>query len=123
MNYLVTALGALVLTLGAIIVVKPELIFSFLRKRSESLMIHILAVVVRLILGLLLIAHAAESRYPIALEVLGWISLVAAITLGAIGRSKFKRLMKWALGLGPSLGRLGGFFGVLFGGFLIYATL
>ena len=49
--------------------------------------------------------------------------IAAACILGIMGRTKFKQLMSWALGLAPSFGRIGGAFAILFGGFLIHAVL
>ena len=123
MNYVILIFGVLTLVAGVIILIKPEIIFGILRSNVDSLSLHFLAVVVRIILGVALIGYASESKYPIILEVLGWISLVAAVVLGVIGRSNFTRLMKWALSLGSSYGRVGGFISVLFGGFLVYAVL
>ena len=60
-----------------------------------------------------------RSKYPTAILILGWISIVAAAVLGIMGRTNFKRLMSWALNVAPSFGRLGGLLAILFGGFLI----
>jgi len=90
---------------------------------SESLGLHILAVVVRIILGVALMMYATESKYPTAISILGWISIVAASVLGVMGRTNFRRLMSWALSLAPSFGRIGGFLAILFGGFLIHAVI
>jgi len=122
MSYLVTAFGVLILILGAIVLVKQEAIFRILRSRSESLTLHALAVVVRLLLGMVLIIYASDSRYPIVLDILGWVSLIVAVVLVVIGRSNFKNLMKWVLNIRVMNGGLGGLLGILFGGFLIYAA-
>jgi len=122
MNYVILVFGILILLIGAIILTKPETVFGILRSRFESLSLHVLAVVVRIILGVALISYAGQSKYPIIVEVLGWISLAAAIALGLIGRSNFKSLMKWALNITSTYGRVGGVIAVLFGGFLVYAV-
>ena len=122
MSYVILIFGILILLIGAIILAKPETVLGILRDHFDVLTIHVLAVVVRIILGVALISYAGQSKYPIVLEVLGWISLAAALVLGVIGRSNFKRLMKWALDLASSYGRVGGFFAVLFGSFLVYAV-
>lgn len=93
------------------------------RSHSESIGFHVLAVVSRLILGVALVAYAAESKHPLVLEALGWISLTAAIVLGVMGRSRFKVLVTWVLGFTSPLARMGGLLGILFGGFLIYVVV
>ncbi len=123
MNYIILLCGTATIVAGIIIVINPETVFGLLRRKLESLGLHILAVVVRVILGVALMMYATESRYPTAISILGWISIVAASVLGIMGRTNFKRLMSWALSVAPSFGRIGGLLAILFGGFLIYAVV
>ena len=123
MNYIIILFATATIVAGIIIVINPETIFGLLRMKLESLSLHILAVVVRVILGVALIMFATESRYPTAILILGWISIVAASVLGIMGRTNFKRLMSWALSIAPSFGRIGGLMAILFGGFLIHAVV
>jgi len=122
MNYIIILFGIATIVAGIIIVINPATVFGLLRRKLESLGLHISAVVVRIILGAALIICAAGSKYPTAILILGWISIVAAAVLGIMGRTKFKRLMSWALNVAPSFGRLGGLLAILFGGFLIHAV-
>ena len=123
MNYIVMIFGAATIVAGIIIVINPESVFGLMRRKLESLILHILAVVVRIILGVALIMCAAESKYPVAILIIGWISIVAASVLGIMGRTNFMRLMSWALSVAPSFGHIGGFLAILFGGFLIHAVV
>ena len=123
MIYIIILFATAAIVAGIVIVINPEIIFGLLRQNFESLSLHILAVVVRLILGVALMMYATESRYPTAISILGWISIVAASVLGVMGRNNFKRLMSWALSVAPSFGRIGGVLAILFGGFLIYAVV
>ena len=61
------------------------------------------------------------SEFPFVIEVIGWLSIVAAIFLAVIGRRNFNRLMSWALSLSKPFGRVGGVLAAAFGAFLIYA--
>jgi len=47
----------------------------------------------------LLLSLSGASRYPLAIEIIGWVSIIAAMFLSIIGRDNFKRLMSWALSL------------------------
>lgn len=123
MNYIIMLFGTATIVTGIIIVINPESVFGLMRRKLGSLGLHILAVVVRIIIGVALIMCAAESKYPTAILILGWISIVAASVLGIMGRSNFRRLMSWALSLKPSLGRIGGFIAILLGSFLIHAVV
>ncbi|MBT8351653.1 MAG: hypothetical protein KJO26_10535 [Deltaproteobacteria bacterium] len=123
MNYFILLFGAATIIAGIIILINPDSIFELLRRNLESLSLHILAVVVRIIIGIALIVYAAESKYPTAIQILGWLSIFAAFTIGIMGRQNFKKLMYWALNLKPFMGRIGGIIAILFGGFLIHAVI
>jgi len=83
--------------------------------------IQLLAIVVRLILGALLVLQSDLSKYPLVIEFLGWLSIVAALSLVVMGHQNFIRLMSWALNVLKPFGRVGGVFGTAFGGFLVHA--
>jgi hypothetical protein len=121
MTVLIIIFGALNLMAGIVIVINPEVIFGFLRNNLDKLELHILAIVVRLILGVLLIYQSNVSKFPLVIEIIGWLSIVAAIFLAVIGRRNFNRIMSWALSFVKPFGRVGGVFAVAFGAFLIYA--
>ncbi|MGF1758780.1 hypothetical protein L4D76_12715 [Photobacterium sagamiensis] len=121
MTVLIVLFGALILFAGIVIVINPEVIFGFLRNHLDKLILHILAVVVRLVLGVLLIHQSSVSKFPFVIEIIGWLSIAAAIIFAVIGRCHFKRLMSWALSLVKPIGRIGGVIAGAFGAFLIYA--
>lgn len=121
MTELIIVFGALTFLAGVVIVISPEIIFGFLRRNLDEPAIHILAVVVRLILGALLILQSDLSKYPLVIEILGWLSIVAALSLAVMGRQNFIRLMSWALNFLKPFGRVGGVIAAAFGGFLVHA--
>lgn len=121
MTVLIIIFGALTLLAGMVIVINPEVIFGFLRNNLDKPMLHILAVVVRLVIGVLLIHQSNVSKFPFVIEFIGWLSIVAAVFLAVMGRRNFNRLMSWALSLLKPFGRVGGVLAAAFGGFLIYA--
>ncbi len=97
MTVLIIIFGALTLLAGIVIIINPEVIFGFLRNNLDKLVLHILAVAVRLVIGVLLIYQSNVSKFPFAIEVIGWLSIVAAIIIAVMGRRNFNRLMSWAL--------------------------
>jgi len=123
MNYLVILFGIATIFAGAILVINPETVFGLLRRNLASTGLHITAVVVRVILGAALIGCAAASKYPTAILIIGWVTIVAAVVLAIMGRANFKRLMSWALGVSSSFARMGGILAIFFGGFLVYALV
>jgi len=121
MTLLIIIFGALTLLAGIVIVINPEVIFGFLRNNLDKLALHILAVVIRLVLGVLLIYQSNISKFPFVIEVIGSLSIVAAIFVAVMGRRNFNRLISWALSLSKPFGRVGGILAVAFGAFFIYA--
>ena len=108
---------------GIVILVNPGIVFGFLRKNSDKIELQIVAVAMRLILGAFLIYQSGASRYPFAIEIIGWLSVVAAVFFAVIGRNNFSRLMAWALSQVKTLGRVGGIIASAFGAFLIHAFI
>ncbi len=123
MIYIILVFGSTILLSGAAMLVKPDAVAGFFHRNSDSLGLHVLAVVIRLILGAALITYAMDSKYPVAFQIFGWLSVGAAIILGGIGRSRFKVLITWALSFASSLMHFAGLMAVLIGGFLIYAVV
>lgn len=123
MTMFIISLGALILFCGLLIIIFPEIIFGFLRRNVDKLALHILAVAVRLVFGILLIFQSSESSFPLAVELIGWLAVVAALSLVVMGRQNFLRLMTWALKLLKPYGRFGGVIAAAFGGFIIYAFI
>jgi hypothetical protein len=123
MTSVIIIFGLLTFLAGIIIIVNPEIIFRPLENNLERIWLQIIAVSTRLLLGTLLILNAGVSKYPAIIEVLGWLSIGAAVTFCFIGRQRFLSLMRWAFSLLKPYGRVGGLFATLFGGFLIYAFI
>ncbi|MET0070123.1 MAG: hypothetical protein ABW096_08775 [Candidatus Thiodiazotropha sp.] len=123
MTYIIILFGLLILVAGIIILINPEAMFGLVRDTSDKLSLHVLAVALRLILGILLVSESESSRFPIIIEILGWLSIIAAVALALIGRNNFKRLMSWALSSLKPYGRIGGALASAFGAFIVYAFI
>ena len=123
MTLLIIILGSLMLLAGVLLIRNPEIIFGFLQDNAENPAIHVIAVLVRLIIGTLLITQSDLSRFPLAIEILGWVFIVAGVGLAVIGRNRFRQLMSWVLNTFKPFGRLAGVIAIAFGGFLVYAFL
>ena len=120
---LIILFGLLTLLAGVIIVINPDIIFGYLRDNLDKPWLQFVAIIVRLVLGILLIHTAELARFPLIIEILGWLSIAAAITFALMGRQRFLKLMSWAFSLLKPYGRIGGLFAIAFGGFLVYAYI
>jgi hypothetical protein len=123
MTSIIIFFGLITFLSGSIILVNPEIIFGPLRKNSEKLWIQILAVGVRVVIGFLLILYAADSRFPMVIVILGWLSIGAAFVFAVMGRRRFLSLMSRAFSLSERFGRVGGLMAMAFGAFLVYSFL
>ena len=121
MTLFIIIFGTLTCLAGIVIFVNPEIVFSFLRKNYDKIELQILAVAIRLVLGAFLIYQSSVSKYPLVIEIIGWLSIVAAVFFALIGRNNFSKLMAWALSQVKTLSRVGGIIAFVFGAFLIYA--
>jgi len=121
MTKVILIIAALILLAGILVLINPEIILGYLRKHYYRISVHILAVAVRLAVGVLLVLESDNSKFPNVVEVLGWLFIFAALSLAVIGRQNFKKLLSWALNTMKRFSRIGGVFAALFGGFLFYA--
>ena len=113
----------MILIAGVLLVLDSELIFGFLTNNTDNPVVQVMAVLVRLFMGSLLITQASLSKFPVIIEVLGWVLVISGVFLALIGVSKFRKLMSWVLTSFKAFGRIAGILAIVFGGFLIYAFL
>lgn len=121
MTILILAFATFMLIIGLIIIINPITIFNLLRKKSGTIWLYAIAILTRLLLGALLVYQANISKFPHAVDLLGWVIIIAAIFLILIGRKKFIQLISWATQLIKPIGRVAGVLAIAFGTFLIYA--
>lgn len=121
MVILILIFGVFFTVAGVLLMINPRMIFAWLSNNVDNLVVHVIAVIVRLVLGYLLIRQAPISRFPAVIEVLGWIFVLAALSLAVLGRVRFQRLLSWVLERFAEFGRVAGIVSILFGGFLVYA--
>jgi len=80
------------------------------------------AVIIRLVLGVLLILVAHDTKFPVAFQALGCVALVVAIIIPFTGRERLTRFIDWCSKRPPVVVRLWCLLGIAFGGFLLYGV-
>jgi len=118
---LIILFGVFIALAGLYLLLQPARFIAQIESLGDRVWVYAAAIGVRAVLGLVLIQQAANSKFPLVIEILGWISLAAAISLAALGRRRFMRLMFWLIGKLRPFAPVGGSFAVLFGGFVVYA--
>ena len=123
MTLILITFGIMIATAGVVLLIAPALLWNFLEQNKGKPWILALAIGVRIILGLLLILSASESRFPLVIQVLGWVAIAAAVILAMMGKTRFEKLMEWVLRSVKPFARIGGLVAIAFGYFIAYAFL
>lgn len=123
MTQLIILFGALIFVAGIVIIARPPLILDMIQSNGEKTWLYLSAIGARVILGVILIQQAAISKFPLLIEMLGWISLVAAFLFTIMGRRRFTGMMYWILEKMKPYARVGGVFALIFGALLVYAFI
>lgn len=123
MTHLIILFGALIFVAGIVIIARPPLILDMIQSNGEKTWLYLSAIGARVILGVILIQQAAISKFPLLIEILGWISLVAAFLFTIMGRRRFTGMMYWILEKMKPYARVGGVFALIFGALLVYAFI
>lgn len=118
---LIIAFALMMFLAGVLIIIEPKHSLRTLSQRKNELLVYIAAVAVRLVIGVSLVVKARESGFPVTVEAIGYLFIIAAVLLSLIGHGQFIRLISWVLNRLSAYARIGGFFAILFGGFLLYA--
>ncbi|MEM7257247.1 MAG: hypothetical protein AAF404_07645 [Pseudomonadota bacterium] len=118
---LLKALAALVIVLGATVLIAPRWAFDYLRRNYERNFIYWLAIGSRLVIGCLMVGLAGVSKFPVTIKIMGILLLGVALTLALIGRGGFRKVIARVLNMGSAIGRVGGLLGMAFGLFVVYA--
>ncbi len=121
MIYVIEFVALVIVLLGFALLFRPHRVINLIFENLDSWGLYLVAIVVRLLMGAALISVAARSDFPVILEIFGGLSILGAIALIVMGRARMTRLIKWGFGLPSPNTRMGGFFAILLGGFLIYA--
>ena len=121
MLQLVALFGVLIIIACAYGVANPQGLVALV-DRFAGLGGYLIAIIVRVILGGAAIVAAPASLLPIFLYVIGAISLIAALALILMGKSRFGRLIRWVASWNPPVLRGGLVLGMLFGVALVWVT-
>ncbi len=121
--YILVAFGVLLASASLTGVLFPMWLVNKVKQAWQTKGAMCLAVAVRIVLGVLLIACAPQTLYPTVLRVIGTLGLVAAIGLPLIGWQNIDNLMGWFQSCPPMLIRAWCVFGMIAGAFLAYASI
>ena len=123
MKIIIASVGALICLAGLLILLSPAK-FRDLFNRFTGQPRFLFAIIFRIIFGAVLLWDAANLKFSFAMQIIGGISIVAAISLLLMGQERMDRMIDWFMSkFTDELMRVWSVFALAFGAFLIYVTL
>jgi len=122
MKIIIASFGALICIAGLLILVAPEKFRSMMNKFAGQPR-FLFAIIVRIFFGAILLAEAANLKFPLAMKIIGGISIAAAVIILLIGQERMDRFIDYWMRMSDNVLRVWSVFALAFGGFLIYVTL
>lgn len=115
-------LCAAIAFMGVTMIVKPALVQDLTRLLLDKTGMWV-AMSVRVVLGLGLLAAASDSKAPMFLRLLGLLILIVAILIPILGLNRHRRILEWWLAKSRTVELLAGVTAFVFGIGLIYLIL
>jgi len=120
MKYAAIAFGVFVILATVYALPKTQAAMQLARSVVSSRWLYA-AALARILIGVMLLAVASDSRYPVAIEALGWLIVFAGLLLVVIPRSALLKMFSWIEALPRPVFLLASPFAVAFGGFIVYS--
>ena len=118
---LITLFGVLICLAGLAILIFPDQFRNAMNKWTGQPR-FLFAVIIRVVLGAILLSEAATLRFPLAMKIIGAISILAAVILLLIGQERMDRFIDWWMKQSDNLLRVSSVLAIAFGAFFIYAA-
>ena len=122
MKMLIVLFGVLICLAGLTILILPEK-FKNIMNRWTGQPRFLFAVIIRVVLGAILLSEAANLKFPLAMKIIGAISILAAVVLLLIGQERMDRFIDWWMRMADNVLRVWSVLAIAFGAFLIYVAL
>ena len=111
------------LVIGAILLVKPEVMWDFLNKYMKLYGFQLISAVVGVLVGVIVFVSAGSTKFPGLFEVFGLLAGAGGVICIVIPRSDFQTLIAWEIRVLPPYSRAIGLVEGAFGVFLLYAIV
>ncbi len=118
---LITLFGVLICLAGLVILIFPDQFRNAMNKWTGQPR-FLFAVIIRVLFGALLLSEAANLKFPLAMKVIGAISILAAVVLLLIGQQRMDRFIDWWMRMTDNVLRVWSVLAIAFGAFFIYAA-
>jgi len=121
MKLIIKLFGILIILSGLVLLISPEIVFDWVEENIKNTSFYIFAIVVRLVIGVLSLVTATESKYPVIIKIFGFLAIIAAIIFICIGKESFQDFFSSLIINFKPYAPLSGLIAMVLGGFLFYA--
>ena len=118
---LITLFGVLICLAGLAILIFPDQFRNAMNKWTGQPR-FLFAVIIRVVLGAILLSEAANLRFPLAMKIIGAISILAAVILLLVGQERMDRFIDWWMKQPENVFRIASVLAIAFGAVFIYAA-
>ena len=123
MKIVIALVGGLICLAGLLILISPARFRTMFNNFSGQPR-FLFAIIFRILFGAILLWEASNLKFPFAMQIIGGISIVAAIVLLLMGQDRMDRFIDWFMSkFTDTLMRVWSVLALAFGAFLIYVTL
>ena len=122
MKIVITLVGVLICLAGLLILVSPQRFRNAMNNFAGQPR-FLFAVIARIVIGAILLLEAPNLKFTFAMQIIGGISILAAIALLLMGQGRMDRMIDWFMRLTDDVFRLTSVTALIFGAFLVYVTL
>jgi hypothetical protein len=119
---IIALFGILICLAGLLILIVPDR-FRTVMNNWTGQPRFLFAIIVRIVFGAILLSEATNLKFPLAMKIIGAISVLAAVVLLLIGQQRMDRFIEWFMKVADNVMRVWSVFALAFGVFLIYVTL
>lgn len=121
MEILVRLLGIVVMVVGCIIMLNPEVFNIIMNFWKQGKKIY-LAGALRLIFGVVFLFTARECKFPVVIYVMGALMVIGGALLFILGQQKINALFGWWEKKSPVVLRIMGFAALAIGSLILYSA-
>ena len=122
MKIVIALVGLLICLAGVVILISPQT-FKNVMNNFAGQRRFLFAVIARIIIGAVLLLEAPNLNFTFAMQIIGGISILAAIGLLLAGQPRMDRIIDYWMKRADFVFRVASVFAFVFGGFLIYVTI
>lgn len=115
-------IGTVIVGIGAAILISPAQLRHTLHWFLERKNLYIVAAI-RIIVGVLFILAAPETRLPLFIQVLGVLFVLAGVAILLLGTERIDRMAEWWLARRDNVLRMGALLAVALGGVIVWCAL